>query len=301
MEKKVIFSLSQNTKTAALLANVIGGELGKIYSDYFADGEILVKTLTDVQDKEVVVIESTAKGAQEKIFELLLLLDSIKRSGAKKISLFIPYFGYSRQERVSWINEPVSCEVVAKLIETAPYDELYTLDLHHPIIESFFKRGLKSLSSADVFAEYYQNYITEKDIPLSELVVVGPDHGSNARVCKVVEKLGCKKIILDKVRKSANVAEHLEIVDGDVNGKTCILVDDIIDTGGTIVSAAKLLYKKGAKSVLVCATHGVFSKGAFYNLRKANIMDIVITDSIEQLLPKDVHQLSILPIIKKVL
>lgn len=299
--KRVIFSLSQNLTTASSLASALDGELGKVFFDSFADGEILVKSLTDVKDKEVIVVESTAKGAQEKIFELLLLLDSIKRAGAKKIKLFIPYFGYSRQERVSWINEPVSCEVVAKIIETAQYDELYTLDLHHPIIESFFKKGIKSLSSAGVFAKYYMDYFKEHSIEKKDVVIVAPDHGSNQRVTDVAKELKCEKIILDKVRKSPNVSEHLQIVNGDVKDKTCILVDDMIDTGGTIVSAAKLLYSKGAKSVMVCATHGVFSKGCFYNLRKANIMDIVITNSIEQLLPKDVHQLSILPIITKVL
>lgn len=299
--KRVVFSLSQNLTTASSLASALDGELGKVFFDSFADGEILVKSLTDIKDKEVIVVESTAKGAQEKIFELLLLLDSIKRAGAKKIKLFIPYFGYSRQERVSWINEPVSCEVVAKIIETAQYDELYTLDLHHPIIESFFKKGIKSLSSAGVFAKYYMDYFKEHSIEKKDVVIVAPDHGSNQRVTDVAKELKCEKIILDKVRKSPNVSEHLQIVNGDVKDKTCILVDDMIDTGGTIVSAAKLLYSKGAKSVMVCATHGVFSKGCFYNLRKANIMDIVITNSIEQLLPKDVHQLSILPIITKVL
>jgi len=136
MKDYIVFSLSQNKKLARELALKLNAKVGRVSMTRFADGEVLVKTLSNVKGKDAIVIESTYKDAHERIFELLLLLDSINRSGANSIQLFIPYFGYSRQERVSWINEPVSCEVVARIIETAGYDSLATFDLHHPILRS---------------------------------------------------------------------------------------------------------------------------------------------------------------------
>ena len=139
MKNLIIYSLVSNLKVAKEVAKKYDATLGEIFIDHFKDGEVLVKTLTDVKNKDVIIIESTAIKAHERLFELLLLIDSIKRSGAKSVKLYIPYFGYSRQERVSWINEPVSCEVVAKILDTAQVDEILTFDLHHPDIEKFFK------------------------------------------------------------------------------------------------------------------------------------------------------------------
>ena len=139
MENYIVFSLQSNQIVAEKVAKKFNAELGVVSIDTFADGEVLVKTLSDVKDKNVVIIESTAKNAHEVLFELLLLIDSVKRSGAKSVKLYIPYFGYSRQERVSWFNEPVSCEVVAKILDTAEVDEILTFDLHHHDIENFFK------------------------------------------------------------------------------------------------------------------------------------------------------------------
>jgi len=293
MKDYIVFSLSQNKKLASELATKLGAKLGRISIARFADGEVLVKTLSNVRGKDAIVIESTYKNAHERIFELLLLLDSINRSGAKSIQLFIPYFGYSRQERVSWTNEPISCEVVSKIIETASYDSLTTFDLHHPVIESFFKRSIKSLSTSDIFIEYYLNYMKDNCIAKRDIVIVSPDHGANHRADALVGIIGETKVILDKVRPKANVAEHLVVDDKLVKDKVCIIIDDIIDTGGTIISAANLLYQHGAKKVLIGASHAVFSNRNIKKFKQANIVDIAVTNTIEQKLNKNIKVLDI--------
>ena len=301
MKNYIVFSLSQNKKLARKLAEQLEAKLGRISITRFADGEVLVKTLSNVKGKDAIVIESTYKNAHERIFELLLLLDSINRSGAKSIQLFIPYFGYSRQERVSWTNEPVSCEVVSKIIETASYDSLTTFDLHHPVIESFFKRSIKSLSTSDLFIDYYLNYMKDNRLAKKDIVIVSPDHGANHRADALVGIVGEAKVILDKVRPKANVAEHLVVDDKLVKNKVCIIIDDIIDTGGTIISAANLLYQHGAKKVLIGASHAVFSNHNIKKFKQANIVDIAVTNTIEQKLNKDIKVLDICPLILKLI
>ncbi len=293
MSNLIIFSLLSNKLLAKRIAKKYGAELGKVSFDRFKDGEILVKSLTCCTDKDVIIVESTAIKAHERIFELLLLIDSIKRTGAKSIKLYIPYFGYSRQERVSWINEPISCEVVAKILDTAEVDEILTFDLHHPDIEKFFKTKFTSLPTTHLFGEYYRNYLKEHDIDINDVVVVSPDHGSNTRADRLVSELpGTKKIILNKYRPAPNFAEHLA-VDDDVKDKVCIIIDDIIDTGGTIISASNLLLKQGARSVLVGASHAVLSNKTFDSFIGSLIQDLVVTNTIEKKLPKSIHVLDI--------
>ena len=298
MDNLIIFSLLSNRKLAKELAKKYHAELGEVSFDRFKDGEILVKTLSDVKNKDVIIVESTAIKAHERIFELLLLIDSIKRSGARHVKLYIPYFGYSRQERVSWINEPVSCEVVAKILDTAEVDEILTFDLHHPDIEKFFKTKFTSLPTTHLFGEYYRVYFKNNKVDLSEVVVVSPDHGSNTRADALVKELpGTHKVILNKYRPAPNYAEHLA-VDADVREKTCIIIDDIIDTGGTIISASNLLIEQGAKEVLVGASHAVLSNKNIEKLLKSHIKDLVFTNTIEKRLPKTIHILNIVNDIK---
>ena len=299
MKNKIIFSLSQNLKLVQEISNLLSIPVGEIKKDYFQDGEVLVKTNTDVEGKDVILVESTSKRAQDKMFELMLLLDSLKRSKARSVQVFIPYFGYSRQER-SYFGEPVSCEVVAKILETADYDELLTMDVHHPVIESFFKKPFRNIMTTELFKDYYLEYFKKHYINKDNVAIVAPDHGSNVRVDALVKELGVKKIILDKVRPEPNVAEHLSVGNQDIKNKTCIILDDIIDTGGTIVSATKLLYDSGAKEVLVGATHAVFSSDCVNKLFNADIKDLVVTNTIEHdNLDKRIHVLDIYPLITK--
>lgn len=299
MEKYIVFSLQSNQAVAEKVAKAFNAELGVVSIDNFADGEVLVKSLSDVKDKNVVIIESTAKNAHELLFMLLLLVDSVKRSGAKSVKLFIPYFGYSRQERVSWFNEPVSCEVVAKILDTAEVNEILTFDLHHDDIVGFFKTKFTSLPTTSLFTEYYLDYFKKHDIDPKEVVIVSPDHGSNTRADYLVKSLpGTKKVILNKRRPKPNLAEHLEVDVKEVKGKTCIIIDDIIDTGGTIISAVDLLDRSGAKRVLVGASHGVFSPNSINKLLESPVEDIVVTNSIERRLPSQIHVVDISKLIK---
>ncbi len=297
----IIFSRS-NKKLAAELADSLHYELGRIYTKHFADGEIMVKSGSDVKGKDVVIIQSTSKDVQEELFSLLLLLDSVKRSGARSIKLVMPYFAYSRQERVSWTNEPVSCEVVAKIIDTADFDNLFTFDLHHPIIETFFKHPIYNLPTTQIFCQYYQNYFSSHKINHKDVVIISPDHGSNTRANMLSKALGgIDVVIMDKVRPTPNAAEHLEIDGQKVQGKTCLIIDDIIDTGGTIVSAANLLYSHGATSVLVGASHAVLSNHAYSKLKAAKVVDLVVTNSIEKKINKNINVIDIKPLVEDII
>lgn len=290
MNNLIVFTLSSNKKVAKKVADSLCAELGNVFVDKFADGEILVKSANNVQGKDVLVIESTAKKAPEKLFELLLLADSIKRSGARSIRLYIPYFGYSRQERVSWTNEPVSCEVVAKILDTAKFDEILTFDIHHPDIKNFFKTSFTSLSPAPIFGDYFKDYLQKYNISEKDVVVVSPDHGSNARADALCKEIGdVEKVILTKVRPHPNMAEHLEVEVEKVKNKVCIIFDDIIDTGGTIISAVKLLKNSGARLVLVGACHPVFSSDSQSKLLACGLEDIVVTNTIEKTLKAGVN------------
>ena len=294
----VIFSIS-NKKLCRKIADDLHYELGRIYKRRFADGEIMMKSAVDVKDKDVVILLSTSKNVQEELFSLLLLLDSVNRAGAKNIKLVMPYFAYSRQERVSWYNEPVSCEVVAKIIDTADFDELHVFDLHHPVIETFFKHKIYNHPTTALFAKYYLDYIEKHRISPADLVIISPDHGSNTRADMLSRAMGGVGIvIMDKVRPTANSAEHLEIDETKVKGKVCLIIDDIVDTGGTIVSAAKLLYSHKARQVLVGASHAVFSNNCANKLFKANVKDIAVTNSIEKKHNEKVHILDIAPLVE---
>ncbi len=294
MENYIVFSLQSNQDVAEKVAKKFNAELGVVSIDKFADGEVLVKSLSDVKGKNVVIIESTATNAHEILFELLLLIDSVKRSGAKSVRLYIPYFGYSRQERVSWFNEPVSCEVVAKILDTAEVNEILTFDLHHSDIEGFFKTPFRSLPTTTLFAGYYRKWLAKRNIEMKDVVVVSPDHGSNTRADFLVRELpGTTKVILHKSRPRPNMAEHLEVSVDEVKNKVCIIIDDIIDTGGTIVSAADLLTRSGARSVLVGASHGVFSPNSINKLRESPLEDIAVTNTIERRLPKEISVIDI--------
>lgn len=301
MKNLIFYSLSSNKKLAQTLADFGNSKLGEISITHFADKEVMVKNLTDVEDKDVVVIESTIHNAHEKLFQLLLLLDSINRGKPKSVQLFIPYFAYSRQER-SYNGEPISCEVVAKMIETAKYRRLFSFDLHHPDIKNFFFKPFIELYVTPLFKQYYQDYFNKTGLISDDVVIVSPDHGANIRSTMLADVLKIKnRVILDKVRKKPNEAEHLELSYNCncVKGKVCIVIDDIIDTGGTLCSAAKLLYQNGAKDVLVGATHGLFSSNCVNKLKEAKISDIVVTNTIEKKYPDEVNVLNILPIVLK--
>ena len=297
MKDYIVFSISTHKTLAKDFAKFWNCQLGKVQLDKYADGEVWVRPLTDVKDKDVILIESTEKKPNDHIGQILMLLDALNRGQTKSITLIIPYLSYCRQSRTEAKNDPLSSQVFAKVLETAQYTRLLSFDLHHPDVTKFFTRGVKNLQTTEIFLNYYNNYFYENNINKKDVVIVAQDHGANARADSLAFSIrGAKRAILSKVKQEDGKPEKLEL-SCDVTGKTCIIIDDFILTGNTIAKAAKLLYKKGAKTVLACATHGLFTKDSVETIKKSGVKDIVVSNTVEQDSKLGVNVVDILPII----
>lgn len=278
MENAIIFHLSANKKLASDIANILGLPLGKAEIERFSDGEIMCRNLSNVRGKDVYIVQSTANPAQDNIFEILIFADSLKNSEAKSVNLVIPYFGYSRQDRVARVGEPITAKVVARLFTSVGIEKVISVDLHTQQIQGFFSCPVINIDTAELFGKYFAEYFTSIGIDHKDVVVVAPDHGSALRVRDSSSMFnGASIAIIDKRRPAPNKSEVINII-GDVQGKTCVIVDDIIDTCGTINNAYDALQEKGAKEVYICASHAVFSSG---ELNKS-IKGTVVTDTIEK-------------------
>ena len=292
MKDYVVFSIASNKQLAKDFAKFWNCQLGKLSIKRFSDGEVSIRPISDVKDKDVIVIESTAKKPHDHIFEILLLLDSLKASQARSVILLIPYLAYARKQRASDPNEPIGYQVMAKVLETGKYNELMTFDLHHPEIETSFTRGMRNISTTEIFANYYNNYFKNNKIKNSSVAIVSPNRSSNFRADSLRFRLtGAKKVNIEKVKGGELV------IKGEVKDKVCLIVDDLISTGSTIVSCAKALYGAGAKGVLVGATHGAFVGDAIKLIKDAGVKDIAITNTIEQGKIDGVTILDVLPLI----
>ena len=293
MKDYVVFSIGSNKQLAKDFAKFWNCQLGKISVKKFSDGEVSIRPLTDVNNKDVIVIESTAKKPHEYLFEILLLLDAFSHLNVRSVDLVIPYLAYARKQRASDPEEPIGYSVMAKVLETGQYNKLMTFDLHHPEIETSFKRGVKNISTTEIFANYYNNYFKQNNIKKTDVVIVSPNRSSNFRADSLLFRLnGSKKATLERVK-----GESLMKLTGDVKDKVCIVADDLISTGNTIALSAKTLYKAGAKAVLVAATHGAFVGDAIGVIKKAGVKDITITNTIEQGKIEGVNILDVLPLI----
>ena len=281
MENAIIYYLSANKKLATDVAKILNLPLGEVEIEHFLDGEIMCRNLSNVNGKDAYIIQSTAYPAQDNIFEILILADSLKNSGAKSISLVIPYFGYSRQDRIARSGEPITAKVVASLFQTADIQRLITIDLHTQQIQGFFSCPVINIDTFELFGEYFVEYFAKVGVKESDVVVVAPDHGSALRARDLGSMFQNATIaFIDKRRPAPNKSEVINVV-GDVKDKTCLIVDDIIDTCGTINNAYDALIAHGAKDVYVCASHAVFSNGKI----KDEVKKIVCTDSIEKKIP----------------
>lgn len=281
MENAIIYYLSANKKLATDVAKILNLPLGEVEIEHFLDGEIMCRNLSNVNGKDAYIIQSTAYPAQDNIFEILILADSLKNSGAKSISLVIPYFGYSRQDRIARSGEPITAKVVASLFQTADIQKLITIDLHTQQIQGFFSCPVINIDTFELFGEYFVEYFAKVGVKESDVVVVAPDHGSALRARDLGSMFQNATIaFIDKRRPAPNKSEVINVV-GDVKDKTCLIVDDIIDTCGTINNAYDALIAHGAKDVYVCASHAVFSNGKI----KDEVKKIVCTDSIEKKIP----------------
>ncbi len=287
-----IFTASSNTKLAQSIASIIGIPVGKSEVGRFSDGEVFVNTSETVRGSDVFIVQSTCNPVNDHIMELLIMIDAFKRASAGRITAVIPYFGYARQDRKAKARDPISAKLVADLIATAGADRVLTMDLHAPQIQGFFNIPLDHLLGSPILYRYYSSkFETNKD----EVVVVSPDLGSVTRSRDFSGRLDVPFAIIDKRRPKANVAEVMHII-GDVKDKKVILIDDMIDTGGTIVQGAEALLDKGAKEICVCATHGVLSGPAIDRIKNSPIKELVVLDTIPIPEEKKIDKIKVLPV-----
>jgi ribose-phosphate pyrophosphokinase len=288
-----VFSLNSNLPLAREIAKVIGVELGKSSVTRFSDGEIQTNIEESIRGCDVYVIQSTSSPVNENIMELLIMIDALKRASAKTINIVMPYYGYARQDRKARAREPITAKLVANLLETAGATRVICLDLHAPQIQGFFEIPTDHLMGVPILAEYFLKREFNGDI-----VIVSPDHGGVTRARKLAERLKAPIAIIDKRRPRPNVAEVMNIV-GNIEGKIAILIDDIIDTAGTITLAANALVENGAKEVYACCTHPVLSGPAMDRIQNSKIKELVITNSIampEEKKTDKLIQLSVAPL-----
>ena len=239
----------------------------------FSDGEIHLQIQENVRGEDVFVVQPTSTPVDRNLMELLLILDALKRASAKRITAVLPYYGYARQDRKDRPRVPISARLVAAVLETAGADRVLTLDLHAAQIQGFFDIPVDHLFSAPVMIEYFRT------LQLSDITVVSPDAGGVERARAFAKRLNSPLAIIDKRREEANVAEVMNVV-GEVKGRHCMIVDDIIDTAGTLVKGAEALLEKGAASVTACATHAVLSGGAVARIEASLLKEVVVTNSI---------------------
>jgi len=289
-----IFAGNSNRPLAEKIAKYLNMELGDCEVGRFADGEINVRINETVRGHDIFLIQSTSPPVNENLMELLIMIDAFKRASANSVAVVVPYYGYARQDRKAKGRDPISAKLVANLITVAGASRVLTVDLHAEQIQGFFDIPVDNLWSYPVFVEELQK--KENVIP-EETVVVSPDVGGVRRARRLAERLGTSLAILDKRRPKDNEAEIVNII-GDVKDKLVILFDDIIDTAHSIVKGAEVLKEAGAKRIIACATHGVFSQGALERIEKSCIDVVYITDTIyHRQLPEKVKVLSVAPLI----
>ena len=270
-----IFSLNANRPLAEKIAKVVGTKLGEGTVRQFSDGEIQMNIEESIRGDHVYIIQSTNAPVNDHLMELLIMIDALKRASAKTINVVMPYYGYARQDRKARAREPITAKLVANMIEKAGATRMLTLDLHAVQIQGFFDIPVDHLMGAPLIADYFMEHGIQGD----DVVVVSPDHGGVTRARKLAEYLKAPIAIIDKRRPKANVAEVMNII-GRVEGKTCVLIDDMIDTAGTISLAANALKEAGAKEVYASCTHPVLSGPALQRIEDSAIKRLVVTDSI---------------------
>ena len=278
-----IFACNSNIPLAEKIAAQLGLPLSKCDVGKFSDGEIAISIGETVRGSDVFIVQSTCTPVNDNLMELLIMIDAMKRASAGRITAVIPYFGYARQDRKSKSRDPISAKLVADLITAAGADRVLTMDLHAAQIQGFFNIPLDHMEGMPILSEF----IERKN--LEDLVIVSPDLGSVNRARKIANRLDVPIAIIDKRRPRPNVSEIMNII-GDIKDKNLLIIDDIIDTAGTLCNAANALKERGAKSVRACATHGILSGPAVERIRDSALEELIILDTIplgeEKKLPK---------------
>ena len=272
-----VFAGNSNPELAEHICSELYRTLGKADVAQFADGECSVSVFEPVRGKDVFIVQSTCNHVNDNLMELLIMIDAMRRASAGRITAVIPYFGYARQDRKAKSRDPISAKLVANLITTAGADRVLTMDLHAEQIQGFFDIPVDNLLGSHLFVKHFVNMFGKGN---EDVMVVSPDVGSTARVRAFSMKLGVNMAIVDKRREKANQSEVMNII-GNVEGKTCILLDDIVDTAGSLCGAAKAISEiGGAKKVYACATHGVLSGPAIERIENSCIEELLLLDTI---------------------
>ena len=297
-----IFTGNANPKLAADICKIIGTKLGESEVKSFADGEASVSLYETVRGSDVFLVQSTCKPVNNNLMELLIMIDAFRRASAGRITAVIPYFGYARQDRKAKGRDPISAKLVANLITRAGADRVLTMDLHAAQIQGFFDIPVDNMLGNPLFTKYYMSKFDEKAYNHDDFCVVSPDVGSVARSRAFAAKVHMGLSIVDKRRQRANMCEVMNII-GDVEGKTCILYDDIVDTAGSLCNAAKAIKELGhAKAVYACASHGVLSNDACQKVEDSCIEELMLLNTIplpEHYTGKKIRQLDASPIFAK--
>lgn len=287
LENTLIFSLSANKDLANKVASALGMEVSEVSLRRFPSGEIIAEPIETVRDKDVYIIQSTCPPVNENLMELLIFVDSLKRSSTREINVIIPYFGYARQDRKAQPRQPITSRLVADLLKVAGVDRVVIVDLHAPQIQGFFSCLVDELTAIPLLGHTIQK---DLGVETSNMVTVSPDHGGVNRARRIAEKLNTPLAIIDKRRTNSGSPEVMNII-GDVKDKDCYIIDDMIDTAGSAVAAAAALKQAGAKTVKIAATHAVLSDPAFERLSHSDFDQILVTDSIP--LPSKFNSLNV--------
>ena len=271
-----IFTGNSNPELAKEIADLLGLKLGDAEVGTFSDGEISVNINETVRGADVFIVQSTGSPVNNNLMELLIMIDAFKRASAGRITAVMPYYGYARQDRKAKSRDPITAKLVADLLTAAGADRVLTMDIHAAQIQGYFNIPVDHLLGSPILAKHYINKgLAERD----DIVVVSPDLGSVTRARKFADKINAPIAIIDKRRPKANVSEIMNII-GDIKDKVCILVDDMIDTAGTITNAANALKDLGAKAVYACCTHGVLSGPAIERINSSAIEELVMLNTI---------------------
>ncbi|WNS73637.1 ribose-phosphate diphosphokinase [Bacillus sp. DTU_2020_1000418_1_SI_GHA_SEK_038] len=268
-----MFTLNSNRELAEEMAQLLGCELGKCSSRQFSDGEIQIQIEESVRGSEVFLVQSASEPTNEHIMELLIMIDALKRASAKMINVVMPYYSYARQDRKARSREPITARLIANLLEMAGAARVLTIDFHSPQVQGFFDIPVDHLTGIPILADYF------KKKALEDLVIVAPHNGGVVRARKMANLLNVPLALIDRRRPEHDETEIMHII-GNIEGKNAIIVDDLIDTAGTITTGANALFENGAKAVYACCTHAVLSGPAIERIESSPIKELVITNTI---------------------
>ncbi len=292
-EKRMsVFSGTSNIELAEGVARHLGIELGNVKLDEFANGEIYVRYLESVRGCDVFILQSMSAPVNKLLMEMLIMIDAAKRASARSITAVIAHYGYARQDKKSAAREPITAKLVADLLTVAGVDRVIAMDLHQGQIQGFFNQPVNHLTALPILADYFES------LKLDDSVVVSPDVGRVKAAKKLSDMLGASLAIMHKGRPQHNVAEITHVI-GEVEGKTCIVADDMIDTAGSVTEGAKALMNAGAKAVYVTATHGIFSPPAYERIDASPIKEVVVTNTVpvpDERRHGKIHVLSVAPL-----